>query len=99
MIRSDIPRCPFPQNFCPKAHDGTIITDRPDGAAPPAERFIRALEENLLWVRYVATSEELRLALQEFRRLDNQQWLVERHGDRSPAQVRGDFGDRIPAVA
>jgi transposase InsO family protein len=64
-----------------------------------AERFIRTLKENLLWVRHFATSEELRLALQEFRRLYNQQWLVVRHGYRSPAQVRGDFGDRSPAVA
>jgi hypothetical protein len=43
-----------------------------------AERFFRTLEENPLWVRHLATSEELRLASQEFRRLYNQQWLVER---------------------
>jgi putative transposase len=64
-----------------------------------AERFIRTLKENLLWVRHFATSEELRQALQEFRRSYNQHWLIERHGYRSPAQVRGDFSKRIPAVA
>jgi hypothetical protein len=62
-------------------------------------RFIRTLKENLLWVRHFATSEELRQALQEFRRSYNQHWLIERHGYRSPAQVRGDFSKRIPAVA
>ncbi len=31
-----------------------------------SERFIRTLKENLLWVRYFATVEELRLALLEF---------------------------------
>ena len=33
-----------------------------------AERFIRVLKENLLWVRRFDTLEELRLALQAFRR-------------------------------
>src|SRR4051794_40527367 len=32
-----------------------------------AERFIRTLKENLLWVRPFATVEELRLALQAFK--------------------------------
>jgi hypothetical protein len=31
-----------------------------------AERFIRTLKENLLWVRHFKTIEELRLALPEF---------------------------------
>ena len=34
-----------------------------------SERFIRTLKENLLWVRYFATVEELRLALLEFKRV------------------------------
>jgi putative transposase len=55
-----------------------------------AERFIRTLKENLLWVRRFATIEELRLALLEFQRLYNQTWIVERHGYRTPAQVRAD---------
>jgi putative transposase len=54
------------------------------------ERFIRTLKENLLWVRRFATIEELRLALLEFQRIYNQTWIVERHGYRTPAQVRAD---------
>ena len=54
------------------------------------ERFIRTLKENLLWVRRFATIEELRLALLEFQRTYNQTWIVERHGYRTPAQVRAD---------
>lgn len=53
-----------------------------------AERFIRTLKEQLLWVRTFRTIEELQLALQEWRITYNEQWLVERHGFRSPAQVR-----------
>jgi len=55
-----------------------------------AERFIRVLKENLLWVRRFDTVEELRLALLVFRRTYNQSWIVERHGYRTPAQVRAD---------
>ena len=55
-----------------------------------AERFIRTLKENLLWVRRFATVEELRQALLEFRRCYNATWIVERHGYRTPAQVRAD---------
>lgn len=64
-----------------------------------AERFIRTLKENLLWVRSFATVEELRLALLEFRRTYNEQWLIQRHGHRSPAQFRRDQMDAEPMVA
>jgi putative transposase len=53
-----------------------------------AERFIRTLKENLLWVRRFATVEELRLALQAFKQTYNQAWIIERHGYKTPAQVR-----------
>jgi putative transposase len=53
-----------------------------------AERFIRTLKENLLWVRTFATAEELRVALLEFRETYNTTWLIERHGFRPPAAVR-----------
>jgi len=56
-----------------------------------AERFIRTLKEQLLWVRTFQTVEELRQALLDWLRLYHEQWLVERHGFRSPAQVRRDF--------
>jgi len=56
-----------------------------------AERFIRTLKEQLLWVQPFRTVEELRLALQAWLLTYNEQWLVERHGFRTPAQVRRDL--------
>jgi putative transposase len=53
-----------------------------------AERFIRTLKENLLWVRTFATVEELRRALLAFREAYNTAWLIERHGFRPPAALR-----------
>src|SRR4051794_20981052 len=53
-----------------------------------AERFIRTLKENLLWVRTFDTVEELRQALLEFRESYNTTWLIERHGFQTPAAVR-----------
>ena len=64
-----------------------------------AERFIRVLKENLLWVRRFDTVEELRLALQAFRQTYNRTWLIERHGYRTPAQVRADQLDQPPMAA
>jgi putative transposase len=62
-----------------------------------AERFIRTLKEQLLWVRTFQTVEDLRLALHDWLHLYNEQWLVERHGFRAPAQVRRDL--LAPSVA
>src|SRR3954468_11387973 len=53
-----------------------------------AERFIRTLKENLLWIRTFETIEELRQALLEFRETYNTNWLIERHGFVSPAAFR-----------
>jgi putative transposase len=53
-----------------------------------AERFIRTLKENLLWVRTFETIEELRQALLAFRETYNTKWLIERHGFISPADFR-----------
>ena len=64
-----------------------------------AERFIRTLKENLLWVRRFDTVEELRQALLEFRRCYNQSWVVERHGYRTPAAVRAAQLAPLPAAA
>ena len=55
-----------------------------------AERFIRTLKENLLWVRTFDTVEGLRQALLEFRETYNATWLIERHGFRPPNAVRQD---------
>jgi putative transposase len=59
-----------------------------------AERFIRTLKEQLLWVRTFDTVEELRLALREFQVRYNRAWLCERHGHQTPAQVRARFLER-----
>jgi putative transposase len=64
-----------------------------------AERFIRTLKENLLWVRTFRTVEELRLALIAFRQTYNECWLIERHGHRSPAQFRRDQMDTLSLAA
>ena len=64
-----------------------------------AERFIRVLKENLLWVQHFATVEELRLALIAFKQTYNQTWIIERHGYRTPAEVRADQIGRMPMAA
>jgi transposase InsO family protein len=56
-----------------------------------AERFIRTLKENLLWVRHFATVAELVEDLREFKRRYNEQWLIERHDFRTPHQARADL--------
>jgi transposase InsO family protein len=61
-----------------------------------AERFIRTLKENLLWVRTFDTVEQLRHALIEFREVYNSTWLIERHGFRPPAAIRA---EQLPPAA
>jgi putative transposase len=55
-----------------------------------AERFIRTLKENLLWLQGFETVEELRQAVLAFKERYNRTWIVERHGYKSPAQVRAE---------
>ncbi len=64
-----------------------------------AERFIRTLKEQLLWVEHFETVEELRQALLAFKQRYNQHWLVERHGHRTPAAVREALSPRTVAAA
>jgi putative transposase len=64
-----------------------------------AERFIRTLKENLLWVRRFATIEELRQALHAFKDTYNRSWIVERHGYQTPAAVRAAQLTPLPAAA
>lgn len=63
-----------------------------------AERFIRTLKEQLLWVRAFDTVEELRSALLEFQQRYNHHWLCERHRHQTPAAVRARSARR-PAAA
>ena len=53
-----------------------------------AERFIRTLKENLLWVRTFETIEDLRIALLEFRDTYNTTWLIQRHRYLTPEAFR-----------
>ncbi len=64
-----------------------------------AERFIRTLKENLLWITTFNTMEELQAALQKFKDDDNEHWLIQSHGHRSPNQFRRDAMDKIPTAA
>jgi putative transposase len=64
-----------------------------------AERFIKTLKEQLLWVRAFRTVEQLRRALHEFRLRYNQEWLVERHSHLTPNQVREKLVASSGAVA
>jgi putative transposase len=64
-----------------------------------AERFIRTLKEQLLWVRSFATVEELAEALREFKRTYNERWLIRRHDHRTPSQVRRDLASSKSAAA
>lgn len=61
-----------------------------------AERFIRTLKENLLWVQTFNTIEDLRRALLEFRHTYNTTWLIERHGFRPPSAIRA---EQLPPIA
>jgi hypothetical protein len=53
-----------------------------------AERFIRTLQEHLLWLKTFDTVEDLRLALHECQRQYNETWLIGRPGYKAPTQVR-----------
>ena len=53
-----------------------------------AERFIRTLKENLLWLQTFDTIEQLRQALLAFREAYNTTWLIERHRFLTPAVFR-----------
>lgn len=64
-----------------------------------AERFIRTLKEQLLWVRAFATVAELAEALREFKRTYNERWLIGRHGHRTPSEVRRDLAAGLPTAA
>jgi transposase InsO family protein len=55
-----------------------------------AERFIRTLKENFLWVHTFDTIDELRCALRDFAAHYNATWLVARHGYRTPNQIRAE---------
>jgi transposase InsO family protein len=61
------------------------------------ERFIRTLKEQLLWVERFDTIEDLRQALLAFKDRYNHDWLIARHGHRSPAAARASYAALIAA--
>ena len=62
-----------------------------------SERFIRTLKEQLLWLESFETVAELQEALESFRRRYNAEWLVQKHGYQTPAQVRAAFNQQVAA--
>jgi putative transposase len=73
--------------FPPGCTSSPAFVREPEGNGC-AERFIRTLKENLLWLTTFETVEDLCLALHEFQRQYNATWLIGRHGYKAPAQVR-----------
>ena len=53
-----------------------------------AERFMRTLKEECLYLHDFESLEEARQEIDAFIERYNRGWLLERHGYRTPAQVR-----------
>lgn len=52
-----------------------------------AERFIRTLKEQCIWAKLYTSVDELREAVAGFVERYNSEWLIERHGHRTPREV------------
>ncbi len=52
-----------------------------------AEKFIQTLKEQILWLERFGTFEELRAAVRQFAHTYNREWLLERHGYRTPIEA------------
>lgn len=64
-----------------------------------AERFVRLLKEQLLWLQRFETIEELQAALHEFKEQYNREWILERHRYQTPSRVREMLKPNHAAVA
>jgi len=64
-----------------------------------AERVIRTLKAQLLWVRSFATPEELRIALIAWAELYIREWLLERYGFNPPAAARRKYYEHHEKLA
>lgn len=53
-----------------------------------AEKFIQTLKEQILWLERFGTFEQLRGAVRRFAVTYNREWLLERHGYRTPIEAR-----------
>ena len=52
------------------------------------ERWIRTLKEECLYLHDFESLEQARVIIGSFIQRYNEQWLLERHGHRTPAEVR-----------
>jgi transposase InsO family protein len=52
------------------------------------EKLIQTLKEQVLWIERFDTLEELRAAVRAFASTYNREWLLERHGYRTPLEAR-----------
>lgn len=52
------------------------------------EKFIQTLKEQVLWIERFDSFEQLRQAVRDFARPYNREWLLERHGYRTPNEAR-----------
>jgi putative transposase len=59
------------------------------------ERFFRTLKEQLLWLQDFEDEEALRNALYVFRDRYNANWIIQRHGYRTPSQVRDEWNGKL----
>jgi putative transposase len=64
-----------------------------------AEKAIQVLKEQLLWIERFETLDELRAAVRRFGRTYNDQWLIERHGYRTPIEARDHLRAQAAAAA
>lgn len=64
-----------------------------------AERFVRTLKENLLWIKTFNTIDELQVALTKFKEDYNTRWMIGRHGYKTPAQVKAEQAHWLPMAA
>ena len=71
---------------------GLGITDSPAFLGEPetngcAERWIRTLKDQCLWVQLYDTIDELRQAVASFVDRYNSSWLIQRHGHHTPKEA------------
>jgi putative transposase len=64
-----------------------------------AEKALQTLKEQVLWIERFDTLDELRTAVRAFGRTYNQQWLIERHGYRTPTEAREHLRAQAAAAA
>jgi len=64
-----------------------------------AERFIRTLKEQLLWIQSFDDVEQLRQGLRAWAKLYNETWLVQRHGHLTPCQANAHLRKAVSSAA